>query len=372
MANLLRSSGVSDAEIADAASHGHLNLLCVEKLALPDPHDLDLTEVADITGLPPELVRQLRRSLGFVEPEQADRLYGDIDIEVLESIGELLETGLVDVELVVQMARVIGSSTARIASAIVDVLDPIAPDEADDAEGTEPSSGASTPDPTGDAVRPVPGLAEGDQFALVAPHLFPMLLRVIDYVWSRHLQVEARARMSRDHAGSGPEERVVGFADLVGFTALSQQVGSRELAEVVDRFEAIAYDVVERHDGRVVKMIGDEVMFTVADVHAGAAIALELSETFRDDHHLADVRVGLAAGPVLQREADLFGPVVNRASRIVSLAFPGTILCDDAVHEVLADDVHYRWRSLGRRTLRNIGKVPVHVLRRPSEPTDDR
>src|SRR5690606_7768363 len=83
--------------------------------------------------------------------------------------------------------------------------------------------------------------------------------------------------------------------------------------------------------------------------------------------------VGLAAGPVLQREADLFGPVVNLASRIVSLAYPGTVLCDSAVHEALADDEAFEWRSLGNKSLKNIGKVAVHVLRRqdgPHEPDD--
>lgn len=355
MVRLLRSIGVSDVEIADAAAHGHLELLCLERLVLPDRQDRDLGEVTSVTGLSPDLVRQLRRSLGFVEAEGPDRLYGDVDVEVLESIGALLDTGVVDADLVVQMARVIGSSTARIASALVDVLDPVVPDED---EGEDGSVG--------------PALADADRFAEFAPLIVPVLTQVIAYVWSRHVQVETRARMARDHAGAIREARVVGFADLVGFTALSQQIGAHELAGVVDRFEAIAYDVVERHGGRVVKMIGDEVMFALADEAAAAAIALELSETFRDDHHLADVRVGLASGPVLQREADLFGPVVNLASRIVSLAYPGTILCDDAVHAALADDDRFTWRSLGNQKLKHIGKVPVHVLRRRKVDDDDR
>ena len=133
---------------------------------------------------------------------------------------------------------------------------------------------------------------------------------------------------------------------------------------MVDRFETVAYDVVGRLGGRVVKMIGDEVMFTVAEERVGAEIALALSDTFRQEPGLSDVRIGLASGPALQREADLFGPVVNRASRIVSLANPGTILCDDAMAAVLAADDGYLLRSLGRRKLKNIGRVPVFVLRR--------
>lgn len=343
MVRLLHDAGVTDDEIENAAAHGHLALLCVERLVLPDRLDRDVDSVADTTGLSRDLVGQIRRSLGFVEPDDAStRVYGDVDVEVLESIGELLGTGLVDEDLVVQMARVIGSSTVRIASALIDVLDPVTPD----------------PDRVGDA----------DDFAEIAPHLLPMLLRVIDYVWSRHLQVEARARLARDPSSAALETRVVGFADLVGFTALSQQLEAHDLARVVDRFETLSYDTVERHGGRVVKMIGDEVMFAVAEAATGAEIALELSETFDVENTISQVRVGLAIGPVLQREADLFGPVVNRASRIVALANPGSVLTDDAMHDCLAGGSGYSWRPLGKRNLKNIGRVPVHVLRRSTTP----
>lgn len=364
MVELLRAAGVSDEEIEVAAEHDHLALLCVERLVLPDRLDRDLFEISEATGLEPDLVRQIRRSLGFVEASPSDRLYGDVDVEVLEAIGELLDTGLVDVDLVVQMARVIGSSTARIASALLDVIDPNIPEpeqvegDVGTVDGEEADEGAEA------ASEPSARLVDSDQFAEIAPQVFPMIMQVIDYVWSRHLHVEARARMARDISGTATEGQVVGFADLVGFTALSQALSTLELAALVDRFETIAYDVVGRLGGRVVKMIGDEVMFTVDDERVGAEIALALSDAFREEHGLAEVRIGLASGPVLQREADLFGPVVNRASRIVSLANPGSILCDEAVAAALADDDAYRLRSLGRRKLKNMGKVPVHVLRR--------
>lgn len=349
IADLLAEIGVSPQEIDDARAHGHLSLLAVERLVLPDPLRYDLAEVSAATGLSVDLVGQLWRSLGFVEAHPGQRLFTDVDIEMLGSIAALLDSGLVDGELVVQMARVIGSSMARVASSLVDAIDP------SDPVGTEHPSD----DP------------DDERFAGVAPLLAPTLLLVNDYVWRRQVQVEARARMARDHAGADPDHRAVGFADLVGFTVLSQQVSAHELADVVDRFEGIAYDIVGRLGGRVVKMIGDEVMFAVDDEDTAAEIGLTLSETYRDDHHLADVRVGLAAGPVLQREADLFGPVVNRASRIVSLALPGSVLCDDAVHQALKDHDDLTWRTLGNRNLKNIGRVPVFVLRRSSGPHDD-
>ena len=129
-----------------------------------------------------------------------------------------------------------------------------------------------------------------------------------------------------------PNHKAVGFADLVGFTALSQQVDEHVLAAVVDRFESIAYDTVVKLGGRVVKMIGDEVMFVVDDVRPAVEIALTLAEAYSRDEELSEVRVGLACGPTLEREADYYGPTVNLASRIVNIAFPGSVVTSDDVH----------------------------------------
>lgn len=350
MSALLRSVGVDQAEIDDARARRHLELLAVEHLVLTEPAEHDLTEVADATGLDPSMIAQLWRSLGFAEPRPGDRIFTEVDVEMLRTIGQLVEMGVLDDQVTVQMARVIGSSLARVAAALVDSMDS-SPVEA--AAGSGPSLGR-------------------EDFAAVAPLLLPTLLQVMDFVWRRHVQVAARARIGREQESDRPEGQVVGFADLVGFTALSQQITARELASVVDRFEAIAYDTVGRLGGRVIKMIGDEVMFAVPDERAAAEIALSLAETYRDDDELSDVRVGLAAGDVLLREADLFGPVVNRASRIVNLAFPGTVVCSGELHEALEDDPAFAWRSIGARNLKDIGKTPLFVLRRATEETEPR
>ena len=117
----------------------------------------------------------------------------------------------------------------------------------------------------------------------------------------------------------------VGFADLVSYTRLSQRLEERELALLVDRFGA---PLVRRHrrrrGGRLVKTIGDEVLF-VADTPAAAAmIGLELAEAMAEDPELPDVRVGIATGTVLTRMGDVFGSTVNLASRLTALAAPGT------------------------------------------------
>jgi adenylate cyclase len=150
----------------------------------------------------------------------------------------------------------------------------------------------------------------------------------------------------------------------VGFTALSQQVSEIELADVVGRFEALAFEQVTSHGGRVAKMIGDEVMFVVDDVGAALDTALALADAYADDEVLSDVRVGLAWGDVLAREGDYYGPVVNLASRIVNIAFPGSVVVSQAVHDVLADDPRFAFHALRPRNLKDIGRVRLWRSRR--------
>ena len=176
----------------------------------------------------------------------------------------------------------------------------------------------------------------------------PMFPAVLEQVWRRHLQVAARRRLLRGDVEDGPG-LVVGFADLVGFTALAQQVTDAELAEVVDQFERLAYDVVVAGGGRVVKMIGDEVMFLVDDPVCAAEIALGLAEASRDAAELSDVRVGLAVGPVIEREGDAFGATVNLASRATAIAYPGTVVVSPELRELLEDRPRVRLpRACGR------------------------
>src|SRR5690606_22338658 len=155
--------------------------------------------------------------------------------------------------------------------------------------------------------------------------LLPLVPGVLAAACRRHLLAAVRRRLSIAEAGEGPLG-VVGFADLVGVTALSQQVAEDELTAIVSQFEQLACDVVTANGGRVAKMIGDEGMFTVDSAEAAAGIGLALAEGTRGADELSDLRVGLAHGPLLEREGDLYGPVVNLASRITAIAFPGSIV----------------------------------------------
>src|SRR5262249_42632138 len=146
----------------------------------------------------------------------------------------------------------IGSSLARIATAQMETLERSVSQQVE----AIAESGAHGADPD----EPVPEEDLVDA-ARRAAELLPMMPTILEFVWRRHLGQAARRRIMRAVGETAPDGITIGFADLVGFTARTQQLAEDELAAVVSRFETIAYDVVADHNGRVVKMIGDEVMF---------------------------------------------------------------------------------------------------------------
>ncbi len=323
---------------------GSLVLHAIEQMALGQDLRYDVVEASQRAGLPEEELRHIWRSLGFADPPVGERIFSEVDVANLASVAQLLHSGVVAADVAYATTRVIGSSMARIASSLMDSVSARA--DAVMAEGG------------GEAV--LAALAEeGDDLL----ERFP---RILEQVWRRHLQAAARRRLVRtdeeDQAGM-----VVGFADLVGFTALAQQVSDHELAEVVDQFERLAYDVVVAGGGRVLKMIGDEVMFLVDDPIAAAEIALGLADASRDAADLSDVRVGLALGPVLEREGDAYGPTVNLASRITAIAYPGAVVVSPELRSALEADPAFAFRPMRPRYLKNIGRVGLSVLRRSDD-----
>jgi adenylate cyclase len=214
--------------------------------------------------------------------------------------------------------------------------------------------------------RAVPDLAAAEAAARKLTDMADELEPLLIYAWRRHLT----AAISRMLADADPEQseqgvrRVVGFADLVNFTSLVRRMTERQLAVMVQRFEALATDIVTAHGGRVIKTVGDEILFVTIGAAPAAAVALDLVETMAEDDLLPDVRVGMAVGPVLSRLGDVFGTTVNRASRLTSVAPAGGVLVDDALAASLAALSGFETTALRRRTLRGIGQVTPSELRR--------
>lgn len=345
LVGLLRAIGVPEEEIVRSVADGTLVLLAIERLALGQDLRYDLDAACNATNLPADELRHIWRSLGFPDPTPGDQIFSDVDLANLSAVAELMGSGVVSPDVAHGMTRVIGSSMARIASAFIDAVS--ARPDLDGATGT------------GDAgvLEPVASDAGG---------FLPMFPAVLEQVWRRHLQDAARRRLLRGDV-DGSRGLVVGFADLVGFTALAQQVTDAELAAVVDQFERMAYDVVVAGGGRVVKMIGDEVMFLVDDPAMAAEIALGLADASRDAAGLGDVRVGMALGPVVEREGDAYGTTVNLASRATSIAYPGTVVASPELRDALADDPAFAFRNMRPRFLKHIGRVTLSVVRRADD-----
>jgi adenylate cyclase len=341
--SVLSAFGVPDGEIERAQADGTLELLALERVLQGVGPRYDLDEVVERADLDRDVVLAYWRALGFPEPRPGEQIFNDTDLDLLANVVPFLTRSGLEEDLGIQMARVIGSAVSRVANAQVDAITgaiEMVRAEADDEE------------------------AIAHEVAEQSAALLPVMPEVMTFVWRRHLAAAARRRMVR---ATEPDDLsvCVGFADLVGFTAQTQQLPEHELAQVVGRFETVAHDVVNQHGGRVIKMIGDEVMFLVDDVVEGAALALDLATTLRHDDVFSDVRVGLAAGLVLERDGDVYGPVVNLASRIVRVAFPGAVVVSEDVADALDGDDRFVVRSIRSHYLKDIGRVSLFSLRPP-------
>jgi adenylate cyclase len=339
----LRAAGVSPEEMEAAEAAGELELLAIRRLVLGAPALYTRQQVSEATGVPPEVSMRLWRAFGFPDVDPNERVFTHRDIETLQIIEQYVEGDLIDLPGLTQLSRVVGSSMARVAEANIDVL-----------------------------------RERFEQLGLTGPEALEATLelytsmrddwdRLFGYAFARHFQAALTRSPFVHGAGGEHHELVIGFADLVGFTVLSQELDEHELIAVIDGFETTAYDTVALHGGRVVKMIGDEVMFVADDPGAGARIGLELAEAYREDESLTDVRVGLALGPVLAREGDYFGTVVNLASRIVNIAYAGSVVVSEAMHDGLADAPEFGWKPIRAHRLKGFGFTPLWAVTRPEE-----
>jgi adenylate cyclase len=349
---------VSEHDIARAEEEDVLDLLVVDCLLVPGERYTQ-AEVAAITGMPEEMAARFWRALGFADVTAEDKIFTDLDIEAIGILQTMVDLGAADVDTSLQLARVIGSSMARIAEAEV------APAVRGMMGGPGAAGGTS--------------VEAADRFVRLADRSLPAMTRLLEFAWRRHVQASVRRAMllrSRHDPGALPD-LCVGFADMVGFTMLSQQLSEEELAALVSRFEDVAHDTVTGGGGRVVKMIGDEVMFVTDRAADAARIALALAEAYADDELLSDVRVALAVGPVLVQDGDFYGPVVNLASRAAGIAAPGSVLVSDEFHASLLREIEdepamageFAFKALRPRLVKDLGRVQLWAVHRPgSEP----
>jgi adenylate cyclase len=305
--------------------------------------------------------RKFWHALGFPNVEPEDTVFTDADLIALRSVAALVRDGVLDEPTALAMTRAFARTTDRLAVWQVQLMAEAIGELSRNA-GTGGDAGL---DRTRAMPDPATARAAGVKLADIANDLEPLLI----YSWRRHLSA-AISRMITDSEPIKDQPgvvRSVGFADLVSFTRLVRRLSERELARVVQRFETLASDVVTAHGGRVIKTVGDEVLFVVIGAAPAAAIGLDLVQAMAEDDLLPDLRVGMASGRVLSRLGDVFGTTVNRASRLTAVAKPRTVLVDDALAASLASMSGFEMSPLRRRTRRGIGPVTPWSLRRADQ-----
>ena len=188
------------------------------------------------------------------------------------------------------------------------------------------------------------------------------------YSWRRHLAASVgRLLADADPERQGSKLRSVGFADLVNFSSLVRKLSERDIARLVQRFESLVHDIITAHGGRLIKTVGDEVLFTTMQAAPAAAIALDLVDSMSSDDLLPSVRVGMARGEIVSRLGDVFGTTVNRAARLTAIAQDASVLVDATMARDLAELTGFELRPLRRRHLRGVGTVYPSSLRRAGD-----
>jgi adenylate cyclase len=318
-------------------------------------------EVAAKASVSIRSARKFWHALGFPHVQDEETVFTDADLIALRSMADLVRDGVFDESTALGMTRAFARTTDRLSVWQVQLMA--------EAIGELPQQATSEIGPGLDPTRAMPDPATARAAAAMLVAIADDLESLLVYAWRRHLSA-AISRMVTD-AEPIPDQpgvvRSVGFADLVSFTRLVRRLSERDLARVVQRFEALASDVVTAHGGRVIKTVGDEVLFVAIGAAPAAAIALDLVEAMAADDLLPDVRVGMASGRVISRLGDVFGTTVNRASRLTAVAKPRTVVVDEVLAASLASLSGFEMSPLRRRALRGIGPVTPWVLRRADQ-----
>jgi adenylate cyclase len=333
---LLRERGVTVDEMVEALAAGRLVGLAVDTVVRPQGERITLDQLCGRAGLDADLCVTLLRAVGLAVPDADDAAFSDADVEAFRFLGAIAL--LSDVDTVLQIGRAAGAAMATLAEAELAAV-------RTSFEGPMRAAGVSD---FGQA-----------QSLMTVAGMLPEILKVLDVLHRRHLLAGMRTDVMWDEAGRPRIDMAVGFADLVGYTTTAQALDAHDLRAMISRFETTAGAVITDGNGRLVKVIGDEVMFRAPAAGDACAIALSLLRIFSADPVLPELRIGLCAGPVLPFEGDYYGPTVNVAARLAKEAGPATALaCAELVRRA-GSDAGCAFEPRGHLALKGVGDVEV-------------
>lgn len=291
-------------------------------------------QVAEAAGVPVALANELWRLLGFPLGDEEEPAFTQADVDALRRTATLVGHGVLNPERQAALVRTWGRSFARLAEWQTALLAEIALER------------------PGDTVDTLSDLALG---------VVPDLEALQSYVWRRHLASSATRLLTTSSDGATAALAVC-FIDIVGYTARSRSLSDEELVAWVEQFEDACARLVVDHGGRVIKTLGDAVLFVCDDPVGAAEVALTATARGADeDDPFPAVRAGLAYGEVVVRLGDVFGPTVNIASRLTTVARPGTVVVEDGAADRLAGG--YSLVRLRRTSVKGYSRLQPWALR---------
>jgi adenylate cyclase len=335
----LAAEGVSLAELRRTTASGTVIFLPADRVIVGDRR-YTAQEVSEKSGVEPEFLMAARRAMGLPIPEPDEAVYTDAELESARRILIAREAGIPD-EDSLDLLRVLSRGLSQAAESLRAfplklVLEP--------------------------------GMSERDlagRYAEAAAQLYPMVDPMLSNVLALHLRHATQSEVvsALERGGGqlpGSREVAVGFADLVGFTRLGEEVPPDELGRLAVRLEALATDVAEP-PVRLVKTIGDAAMLASPEPEPLLDAALNLvAAADAEGEDFPQLRAGTALGMAVPRAGDWFGRPVNLASRITSIARPGSVLAEREIQESARET--YNWSFAGERRLRGI-REPVSLFR---------
>jgi adenylate cyclase len=316
----------------------------LELAILGEPPVFNAQQVSAETGVTVEEAQRLWRALGFPEHGLESTAFNHADVHAVTTLLEAVASGLIDFDTAVNLTRALGQTMARLADWEVGTLI----HRVEEMETGEEATGSRI----GSAMRVVEEFSKPFEELMI-------------YAWRRHLA----AAVARIEALGANEEDLhtvqltVGFADIVSFTALSNEISEDRIGDLVEVFESRCADVVASQRGRVIKSIGDSVLFVNDDPVRAYDTAEGIIQVIGRDPRMPDVRVGLATGSVVMRLGDVFGPPVNLAARLTAVARRNRVIIDETTANRLPDD-QFETRRLPARPVRGFGDLEPVAVRR--------
>jgi adenylate cyclase len=339
----LAAEGATLEELREAVNAGRLTLLPVERTLAGDGRRYSAREIAEIVGIDLELLRRFSAALGVPYADPDEPRGTEADLEAARRMKAFRDAGLPE-DGMLQVARTIGMGMSRIAEANRELV-----------------------------IRTVaqPEDSERDlalRFAAAAEFMMPLIGPTLVHA----LQANMLEQIRRDVIGTadlasgdigGTANLTVGFADLVEFTRLGEEIPAEELGLVAGRLEEMASAVAEP-PVRLVKTIGDAAMFVSPDSAAMMEASLALiAAAEAEGEEFPWLRAGIARGPVLPQAGDYYGRPVNLASRITGVARPGSVVVGEDVKEAAGESFSYTF--IGERRLKGIdSRVKLFRARR--------